>query len=283
MSFPFQKTLTTRYFDLDWNRHVTSRTYERFGYDARMEVLSEIGYPIQKCLTEGIVYEPKSSFVRFLSQQFAGANIQVTTELNINEQGLFLWKQELIGEDGKKACELESTSILIQKGNILNPEIAQKEYINSSIHLKPFSIAKKPDTQHTLNHEFTIPFSDMNCFWNLTQEAIWKIFEEGRFLFFKEIVDFSSIQETDSTSFFMGGEILVYQLPNPGSRITIQSWIESVEKIRFYFRQDLVDSEGKVLVSMKDEQLFVALSTSRPRKAPPEFLAKVSAFIEKDS
>ncbi|MCZ8343270.1 MAG: acyl-CoA thioesterase [Leptospira sp.] len=283
MSFPFQKTLTTRYYDLDWNRHVTSRTYERFGYDARMEILAEIGYPIQKCLTEGIVYEPKSSFVRFLSQQFAGADINVTTELDIDENGLFLWKQELFGGDGKKACELESTSLLKQKGNILKPEVAEKKTFNESLALKPFSIHKKPESQHTLNHTYTIPFSDMNCFWNLTQEAIWKIFEEGRFLFFKEIVDFSLIQETDSTTFFMGGEIQVYELPEPGSNITIQSWIESVEKIRFYFRQDLVDSKGKVLASMKDEQLFVALSSSRPRKAPPEFLNKVIAFIETDS
>jgi F0F1-type ATP synthase delta subunit len=38
----YQKIIKTQYFDLDWNRHVTSRTYEKMAYSARMEILNEI-------------------------------------------------------------------------------------------------------------------------------------------------------------------------------------------------------------------------------------------------
>ncbi|MDF3819176.1 acyl-[acyl-carrier-protein] thioesterase [Leptospira sp. 96542] len=272
-----EKTLTTQYYDLDWNRHVTSRTYERFGYDARMEILSELGFPIHQCLENNISYISDGTYVRFLSQQFAGSEIKVITKLMQGEDGLLYWKQDLYGADGKKACEMEVTSYLSQnKEKLKIPKIPKLNEVWRSSSIKP-----KPNNQLTLDHAHYIPFSEMTCFWNLPSEAIWKVFEEGRFLFFKEIVALNLIKETDATTFFMGGEIKIFKLPEPGSKIKISSWIESVEKIRFYFRQNIVSEEGEVFASMKDEQLFVALSTSRPRKAPPEFLAKVERFIEK--
>ncbi|TGK94043.1 acyl-[acyl-carrier-protein] thioesterase [Leptospira brenneri] len=276
MSQIFRKNLTTRHFDLDWNRHVTSRTYEKFGYDARCEVLKEFGYSIEQMLSANIRYLSGSTYVRFLDQQFADAEMVVETQVFRLDSGLLLWKQNILGPNGKKACELETTSSLVQdEKNIIIENIP---LINITPH--QFTIHPKPAKQNTVEHEYYIPFSDMNCFWNLPSDSIWKIFEEGRFLFFKEIVDLNLIQETDATTFFMGGEILIYKQPEPGSHVKILSWIESFEKIRFYFRQDIVDLSGRLLVSMKDEQLFVSLSKSRPRKAPEAFFNKIERFIE---
>ncbi|BDA79383.1 thioesterase [Leptospira kobayashii] len=276
---PIQKTITlrTHTFDLDWNRHVTSRTYEKFGYDARFSILEDLGYSVHKCLEEEIQYISHSTFVRFLGQQFANSDIQVVTELSRDKDGLLYWKQNLIDANGKPACELYTTSYLQSKDGtklILDVPLLEENWKVSSIH-------KRPEGQFTLEHHWPIPFSDMNCFWNLPSDSIWKIFEEGRFLFFREVIDLSLIKATDTSTFFMGGEIQISELPSPGSKITLHSWIESFEKIRFYFRQDIVGEDGKVLVSMKDEQLFVALSASRPKKAPPEFISKVERFIEK--
>lgn len=78
----------------------------------------------------------------------------------------------------------------------------------------------------------------------------------------------------------MGGEIVIHKQPEPGTHVKILSWIESFEKIRFYFRQDIVDLNGNLLASMKDEQLFVSLSNSRPRRAPAAFFDKIERFIE---
>ncbi|TGN20205.1 acyl-[acyl-carrier-protein] thioesterase [Leptospira idonii] len=276
---PIQKTvrLRTHTFDLDWNRHVTSRTYEKFGYDARFSVLEDLGYSVSHCLENEIHYVSHSTFVRFLGQQFANSDIDVITELSQDEKGLLYWKQNLIDANGKPACELLTTSYLEDKNKNklkLDAPGLKEEWKESKIH-------DRNKDQFTLQHSLNIPFSDMNCFWNLPSDSIWKIFEEGRFLFFKEIVDLSLIRETDTTTFFMGGEIQIKELPAPGSQIILHSWIESFEKIRFYFRQDITDKEGNVLVSMRDEQLFVALSASRPKKAPPEFITKVEKFIEK--
>ncbi|MGE8722221.1 acyl-[acyl-carrier-protein] thioesterase [Leptospira terpstrae] len=276
MSQIFRKSLTTHHFDLDWNRHVTSRTYERFGYDARCEVLREFGYSVEDMLSNNISYLPGSTYVRFLSQQFANSEITVESQVFRMDHGILFWKQTILGSDGKKACQLETTSRLVQAEiNIVITAIPE-------INITPyeFTIHPKPILQNTVEHDYYIPFSDMNCYWNLPSDAIWKVFEEGRFLFFKEIVDLSLIKETDSTTFFMGGEIVIHKQPEPGSHVKILSWIESFEKIRFYFRQDIVDLNGNLLASMKDEQLFVSLSSSRPRRAPAAFSDKIERFIE---
>lgn len=76
----------------------------------------------------------------------------------------------------------------------------------------------------------------------------------------------------------MGGEIEILTLPEPGSNVQLLSWIDVVDKIRFYFRQDVLDHSGNLLARMVDEQVFVALSTSRPRRAPVEFLERTSRF-----
>jgi acyl-CoA thioesterase FadM len=277
MNRNFHKTLTTRHFDLDWNRHVTSRTYEKFGYDARCELLKEFGYSIEHLLNNGIIFLPNSSNVRFLNQQFVNSEIQVETEVYRLPNLSLLWKQSMIGNDGKKACEIESISTLIQNGSPLLVS-AIPEIQNLPQH--QFTIHPKPIQQNTIEHTYYIPYSDMNCFWILPADSIWKIFEEGRFLFFKEIVDLDLIKETDSTTFFMGGEIQIYEEPLPGSQIKLLSWIESFQKIRFYFRQDIIDNQGKLLASMKDEQLFVSLSNSKPKRAPSAFFEKIERFIE---
>jgi acyl-CoA thioesterase FadM len=73
----------------------------------------------------------------------------------------------------------------------------------------------------------------------------------------------------------MGGDIEILELPEPGSHIVLHTWIDEVQKIRFFFRQDIVTQDGRVLAKMRDEQLFVSLSNSRPKKAPPQFLTAV--------
>lgn len=181
MSQIFRKSLTTHHFDLDWNRHVTSRTYERFGYDARCEVLREFGYSVEDMLSNNISYLPGSTYVRFLSQQFANSEITVESQVFRMDHGILFWKQTILGSDGKKACQLETTSKLVQDGN--NIVITAIPEINITPY--EFTIHPKPILQNTVEHDYYIPFSDMNCYWNLPSDAIWKVFEEGRFYFLK--------------------------------------------------------------------------------------------------
>ena len=61
----------------------------------------------------------------------------------------------------------------------------------------------------------------------------------------------------------------------------LQPWIEKIEKIRCFMRQDVTPKDSdEVLLSIREEQLIVSLSRRRPRKAPPEFIQMVSDYME---
>ncbi|HMY67949.1 MAG TPA: acyl-[acyl-carrier-protein] thioesterase [Leptospiraceae bacterium] len=270
-------SIETRVFDLDWNRHVTSRTYERFSLEGRHSILADLGYPIQKCIQENLILIPKFTEVRFLAQQFSGTVLRVDTVMEEYRNGLIFWDHKIYDPSEKLACELKlvtqtqdgkGQTFLFTKTDLTEPE--------NLIH----SVRQFTGSCRRLENPFRMLFSDMSCFWVYPAESVWKIFEEGRWLFFGDIVDTKKIKEHDTTSFFMGGKIQIFRLPEAGEKAVLYSWIESVDKIRFYFRQDLADLKGNVFASMRDEQLFVSLSASRPRKAPQYFLETVGEYVE---
>lgn len=270
-------SIRTNFFDLDWNRHVTSRTYERFSQEGRYRILAENGYSIQRCMEEGLVLIPESTQVRFLAQQFSGMNLNTNTEATPYKEGKIFWDHKLYGEDGKLACELK----VITKGEDKNKNLFS--FFESDKILPEDSIVQLPiftNSCKRLTSDYPILYSDMNCFWNYSPDAVWKVFEEGRWLFFSKIIDLSRITALDTTSFFMGGKIQFLRMPIAGEKAKLYTWIDRVEKIRFYIRQDLVGDNGDLIASMKDEQLFVALSTSRPRKAPEDFVKIVGDYVE---
>jgi acyl-CoA thioesterase FadM len=274
----YQHKFTTAYSDLDWNRHVTSRTYEKMAYSSRMEILKELGYPISTLLQKNYKWVNKRSKVKFHSQQFENSELKVETEVYKNDRGSLHFHQRILDTNNKLVCSIGNESILLDETEkiIILDEI---ETTDKTELLFEWNLVDKKLVQ-TLNHKMYIPFNDMSCFWNLPSDSIWKIFEEGRFMFFHEVIDLDSVSKTDTTTFFMGGEIEIIELPKPGSKVLLETWIESFQKIRFYFRQDILSENGDVLVKMQDEQLFVSLSNSRPRKAPEEFLNSVDKYIK---
>ena len=271
-------TLKAYTYDLDWNRHVTSRTYEKFTQEGRNQLLAQVDYPIERCIEENIFLIPVSSEIRFLNQQFAGSTIGIQTKgFQIDEDHIY-WKHNLVGQDFQPCAELSIITKVNGKKNLLEEEFAPEMKNKIPNHIKEFS-----GSSEQLVHDFKCQFSDLNPFITYSPDAIWKIFEEGRWLFFNEVIDLKLMNQLDTTSFFMGGQIQVFKMPLPGEKISLHSWLESIEKIRFYFRQDIKNESGEVLVSMRDEQLFVSLTKSRPRKAPSEFIKIVERYLENKS
>ncbi|MDX1960981.1 MAG: acyl-CoA thioesterase [Leptospiraceae bacterium] len=271
----YNKTFQTNYYDLDWNRHVTSRVYEKMAYAARIEILNELGHPIADILKKNWKWVSQNCTVRFHSQQYSGSELRVDTEVYRDSNSSYHFHQKIVDKNEGLVCTIGNKSVLLDE-NSKPIEISSIQKTDSD--LVTVKLNDRESSWKTLVHSMYVPFSDMNCFWNLPADSVMKIFEEGRFLFFHEVVDLSLVTSLDTTTFFMGGEIEILELPEPGSTITLHTWIDELEKIRFYFRQDIVSSDGKVLVKMKDEQLFIALSKSRPRKAPIEFLEEVKDY-----
>jgi len=272
----YRKIIQTQYFDLDWNRHVTSRTYEKMAYSARMEIIKELGYPIAEILQKQWKWVSQGSHVRFHSQQYENKDLLIETEVVKDSNDSLHFHQKLFDSEKKPVCTIGNQSVLLDENkNPVKLNAIQEDFSR----IFTWKLNERSAEWNTLKHSLYIPFCDMNCFWNLPTDSVWKIFEEGRFLFFKEVVDLSLVTKYDTSTFFMGGDIEILELPEPGSHITLHTWIDEVQKIRFFFRQDIVSQDGKVLAKMKDEQLFVSLSNSRPKKAPPQFLNAVENYI----
>ena len=272
----YQKTIQTQYFDLDWNRHVTSRTYEKMAYAARMEILKELGFPIAEILQRQWKWVSQGSHVRFHSQQYENSNLLIETEVVRDTNNSLHFHQKLLDTEKKLVCTIGNQSVLLDE----NKKSVKIDAIQEDLsRVFSWKLNERLAEWNTLQHTLYIPFGDMNCFWNLPTDSVWKIFEEGRFLFFKEVVDLSLVTKFDTSTFFMGGDIEILELPEPGTNILLHSWIDEVQKIRFFFRQDIVSQDGRLLAKMRDEQLFVSLSNSRPKKAPPQFLSAVENYI----
>ncbi|WCL47597.1 acyl-CoA thioesterase [Leptospira sp. GIMC2001] len=287
--------IETQVFDLDYNRHVTSRTYENFAYAGRMDLLDSIGLSIHELLKLKYKVIANETTVRFLNQQFAGSKLKVRTSAYQDSSGLIHWNHLIEDKDGKAVCDLKSNSYLmdnknqplqvkslrIDPNNLIDESAGKKIEIDPSqleYHTLNIQMNTRPEQLTPLTHSIKVPFNDLNIFWTLSSVAVWKFFEEGRFLFFKEVFGIGADMEIDVTTFFMNANIQIFELPEPGTIITMESWIDSIEKIRFYFRQDIRDANGKLLASMRDEQLFVKLSASKPCRVPQEFYDKTKKY-----
>lgn len=267
----------TRVADLDTQRHVTSRTYESFCLEGRHALLAENGLPIPKLLEAGISLQPTHSFVKFLQQQMAGATLNVITKAYPSDDGSIAWEQRVEQLDGKLACELELRTVARRNGNVETLLPTSKETFKPKYRdLDLFS-----GNCARIANDYTTQYCDRDIFGSYGPAQLWKVFEEGRWMFCARAgLTYERFVEMDTTSFYMGGVFNFYQPIPAGTRLRVETWIEEVEKIRFYFRQD-VYSGDVLLMSLRDEQLIVSLKQARPRKAPPEFMSMIEKYVEK--
>ncbi|MCE9597950.1 MAG: acyl-[acyl-carrier-protein] thioesterase [Spirochaetia bacterium] len=269
---------TTRVSDLDTQRHVTSRTYESFCLEGRHALLTEHGFGIPKLLEDGITIRPTHCYVRFMQQQMAGATLNVKTHAYPKKDGSIAWEQRVEQMDGKVVCELELRTEISKNGKGISIlPVTKKSFKPQYRELDPFT-----GTCTRIPNEYNSLYCERDIFGSYGPAQLWKVFEEGRWMFSAVAgLTLERFVEMDTTCFYMGGVFNFYEPIPAGKKLRVETWIESIEKIRFYFRQD-VYSEDRLLMSLRDEQLIVSVKQARPRKAPPEFLAIIEKYVEKN-
>jgi acyl-CoA thioesterase FadM len=130
--------------------------------------------------------------------------------------------------------------------------------------------------------QYQIPYADRDFAGKYNAAALWKIFEEGRWMFVEKIgLTYERIVELDTTSFYMGSIYNFFAEVPAGRTLEVVTWIERIDKIRYYFRQDVLHN-GKLLLTMRDEQLIVSLSKARPQRASAEFMKYIGKYVEFD-
>ncbi|MBE7437626.1 MAG: acyl-[acyl-carrier-protein] thioesterase [Spirochaetales bacterium] len=270
--------LTTRFADLDTQRHVTSRTYESMAMEGRYLYLADRGYDWNSMLVSGVRLRALRGHVRFLRQQYPGTTLQVETDAFRRPQQQILWNQVIREKEGAEVAHLQLLTELEGKEGPLPLETMATD-AEPTIHL--LDLPSFSGACEQVVSSYTMPYSERDAFGEYPVAAIWRIFEEGRWLFSTVAgLTYEKIVEMDTTSFYMGGDYVLARMPRAGQTLKIHTWISKVDKIRFYFMQEVYD--GSTLVAaMRDEQLIVSLSRARPQRAPEAFVRFLGAYIEK--
>ena len=271
----------TRFADLDTQRHVTSRTYEQFALEGRYQVLAKLGYNQERIQNEQIYLEAVRGYSKFHRQQFPGVQLKVETfgavPAGHGAKGIIHWDQKIRDAAGELVCHLQLETRTTKAGEPMaleGIETAENFEILYS-DLAPWS----GNNERVVNH-YTMPYSDRDFAGRFNVASYWKIFEEGRWMFAEKTgLTYERIVEMDTTSFYMGSICNFFAEIPAGRTLQIMTWIERVDKIRYYFRQDVLHN-GKLLLAMRDEQLIVSLSKARPQRASAMFMSFMGKYVE---
>ncbi len=271
-------------FDLDTQRHVTSRTYEALCWEGRLRLLADLGYSLDSMLEKGQRLDVELTHCSFSREQLPGNQLIVETVLEL-QGSKQLWLQEVKQDDGSLACRIATITTLIQGGevqsmNVENPEsdssVSPVEYISSL----PGSFAERTNCE-AVETTVTALYSERTPFFNYPSAAFWRLIEEGRWGFSHAIgLDQKRILEMDTVTFFTSGTFRIYRQPVAGELLKVYTWVDRIEKIRCFLRSDVLDTAGELIMSNIEEQLIVSLSRRRPRRAGPEYVHMVEKYLE---
>ncbi|AFM11239.1 thioesterase family protein [Turneriella parva] len=277
-------TAITRFADLDTQRHVTSRTYESFALEGRYRMLAKLGIPFEQIKNEQISLVTINGYCKFHRQQFPGAELKVETTLTPSPEGRGEqhWDQKILDTSGELVAHLQQSTRAEKSGVPFSVEVVTKDSSEPAgqilyENLKPWS-----GRNQRVISQYQIPYADRDFAGKYNAAALWKIFEEGRWMFVEKIgLTYERIVELDTTSFYMGSIYNFFAEVPAGRTLEVVTWIERIDKIRYYFRQDVLHN-GKLLLTMRDEQLIVSLSKARPQRASAEFMKYIGKYVEFD-
>ena len=108
MTATHELSITTRFSDLDPQRHINNSYYEIYTREARYLILEQHGYDYARLIAEELYLQPLATEVFFHRQQSANTSLKVITEYEQSQEGIFRWLQKIQNsETGVVACEME--------------------------------------------------------------------------------------------------------------------------------------------------------------------------------
>ncbi|MCB1168366.1 MAG: hypothetical protein KDK33_19585, partial [Leptospiraceae bacterium] len=271
-------------------RHVTSRTYEAFCWEGRLDMLAFLGLPLPEMLEHTILLNPELTHCSFHREQQAGSQMVVHSWMELAQDRLHFY-QEIRDSAQELVCKIATTYTVLREGESLSGQQIQ-ELLDLSkaasadrqpaafIASLPAISPGRPECK-TVPTQLRVGYSDRTPFFDYQPGAFWRFIEEARWEFSTAIgLDQKRILEYDTVTFFTSGTFHIFRQPVAGEILRVETWIHRIEKIRCFLRSDVYDAEGNVVLCNIEEQLIVSLSRRRPRRAGPEFLHLVEEFIE---
>jgi thioesterase-3 len=105
--------ITVRSTDVDLFGHVNNAVYLNYLEWARVELLTEVGLPIETCLARGVVPVVVEIRIRYRRELCFGERVTVTAEPVELRRSVGVLRQEVRKADGTVAAEAEVTFLFI--------------------------------------------------------------------------------------------------------------------------------------------------------------------------
>ncbi|MCB1172849.1 MAG: acyl-CoA thioesterase [Leptospiraceae bacterium] len=283
--FTFESRHTTRFSDLDTQLHVTSITYEELAAEARFACLAANGYDLQRILADELQFIPLHSAARFHRQQMPGSQLLIRTSLQITATQELLWHQELLDKDQNLACEIRSLEVARHHQGKEAVTLWPNREASATIPAETFFYEPVPPFTHScqqIERQFNTYPSLRNFNWVYPAAQIWRFFEDGRWNMFHQLgIDFRFINQTDTTAFFMGCNFEIRSPVQPNEPLLQKLWIERIDKIRVYLRQEVFrPGQTQAILRSREFIVFVSVSKSRPRRPAAEWIQRMFDYIE---
>lgn len=280
MALSHEHLITTRFSDLDPQRHINNSFYEIYTREARHLILQHHKYNYTRCVTEDLYIRPVATEVAFYRQQSANTPLKVITEYKQNKEGLIQWIQKIQNtKDDSVVCEMEHHTLLEKKNQLF--------VLDTIAHTtEPFKKFEQiPEFNNSCKHSTLqiIPrHTDLDGFKKIPVPVLWRYNEEARWKFIDDSgLSFHEMKARDRALFWIHGR---YDYTTPAqlhSKITIHTWIRKMEGARIYIRQYCENStNGEKIMDMQGEFLTVALSRSTPVRIPDFIQSAFEQYTE---
>ncbi|MDH4199310.1 MAG: thioesterase family protein [Spirochaetia bacterium] len=266
--------LQTSVSDLDSQKHVNSASYLAFAEEGQYDLLKKNGFDYLYFRYNKLSVKTLASHINFHKQQFPQTFLEIIT--NIYRDGdILYWKQNILNHASKElSCSLST----ISKINSMPQDLAAFSrgipFLEmESNNLGDFSqTCKRSMMYHKVRHV------DLDGFEKLSTKTLWRLNEEARWSFLNETgISIENLLQNDITLFWIEGVYKYFENSGLGEPLRIFSWIDRMDKVRIYFRQEIIDSQGKRVSFTEGKFLCVSITTSKPKRIP-EFIKR--AFVD---
>jgi len=272
----FRYDILTRFNDLDSQSHVNSAFYEVYSSEAQFYILSKFGYSFQALLQKGLSVRPQYAQIQFIQQQLPQKKLFISTNFGFENKNL-IWEHTFFDDEEKKICIHHVVNSIVNKeNNFVIPEDLKPK----KIEIFPISSFSNNCKQSLMEH--TIRHIDLDGFRNVSTINVWRLNEEARWLFFKEVnLPFQTLFEQNYSFFWIDGIYKYYDFPKLDEEIKINSWIEKIKGARILIRQDALNKENhKLLYSTLSEFVTVDLARLRAVRIPDYFKESFIHYTE---
>ncbi len=273
--------LTTRLSDLDSQGALSLRACDRLAAEARELVLAAHGYSGAARRDSGLRLQARACSI--ITSQAPGAGVELLSSVQVfpEVRGAAVWDHRLQTAEGVEVCRfLLRTHSFDPGGEAIDLFEFARDFADSALLAAPAPF--QGGCKQVQSAQMAL-FTDRDYLGDYPVESLWRIFDEGRWRFAARIgLTEEMIRRLDTDLPLVGGVYEFRRPPRPGRELQLLAWIERIDRVRVFLRQEVYDpADGQLMLSAREEHTIVSLSKGRPRTPPVEYLELLADYVER--